>query len=521
MSSVRLSTSSLLLGAALALVACRTVPVKGGGASAGKETQAAKTYPVSRRVPATSTYFIAAARLDQGLAAVRDFLRPVGKLEPFADPANLDQALRGEMGFSPLDPADLAEVGLAMDGNVALFGELTPTFALPVADKEKLEAATQRLTQGLPIVVSEVGGTTLRVWRDGDDFLAWAVIDSWVFVHIGNTDVEAPNAWFEAITGDGPKLSHDADLDWARQHARGEQALGLVRWPALAAVVRAKADRADERTPQCDALNGALAAALGRMAIGAELAPGKVQGEMFVEVAPPLLASLTAHVAPAPDAAYRGLAGEAGLAIDLGVDLAWLGRSLAPFDTRDCGEMVELVSELDPADWEDPAAAALGGPTFSSYHLALLGGTLGFGGADIQGVGWFGVIDEGRARQALAQIGPIRAGAAGAVKVEMIDVPGAASPVELSFSGGALKVGMGKGLIAKLTAGGGAAAGPGELFGLAVRPDKVPDLIAALSAFGGDEAAMLARFVSEYRTLGLRAGLGDGGVVFQGGFELR
>jgi hypothetical protein len=504
----------------LALVlACGPAGKKGGGpGSGGKEAAAAKAYPVTRRVPADVSWFIAAQRLDRGVGAVRDMFRALSSMERSIDPARVDEKLRRDMGFSPLAAQDLADAGFAVDKNVAAWGKPWPTLLVPVASPERVNALLDELTHGDKVVVSEVHGATLHVEHDHDVFFAWVMLDDALLVHVGPEGEDA-GAWLEEILSSGPKLSHEADLDWAREHAHGDEALGLVRWPAFAGSIRTF-DRADSRSPSCDAKNAAIAASLGRVAIGAALADGKVQGEAYAELSPIAGAALVGHVAPAPDAAYTSLRATAGFSLDVGVDLDWVGETLGPIADRDCGALPDLLHELELHDLADPLSRELGGPTLSSYHVALLGGSVGLGGVDVQGAGTFAVADEGRVRSLLGELGGSKKIQVNGVTGEAIDVPGAAQPVRFTLGGGVLRAGMGAGVLEKLVPGG-PPAGPSELAGFAIVPDKLKDMMGALSAFGGDDLSRLVTFLEGFRTVGARADLQDRALVLQGGFELR
>lgn len=490
------------------------------GPGGGREAKAVAAYPIARRIPADVSYTFMSRRVDLVIGALRDLLRPFGKIEDEFDVAALDREARSEFGLSPLDPADLADTGVAMDRNLALFGDPLPVLAVPVADGDKLSALIGRLHRGAPTVVSEIAGTTLSVVRNRDEFVAWAIFDGWLFVHFGLTSLETTTGWFEAISGAGPKLSHSDDLDWAQAKAPGSDFLGLVRWAPLLAGL-GPLDESLSHTADCEALRARAAQAMGRFALGASLAEGKAMGQIFVELAEPVRAALAEHVAPGPDAAYRQIAAEAGMTFDLDVDLGWLGKALAPYGRRECGGPLDVFAELDLDEWSDPVAGMVGARPMSSYHFALLGGGVSFSGADVQAVGWFGVLDENSLRGLIGQLGPSQRRQIGPSAVEEVQVPGAASPVIYDVGGGVMRMATGKGLPERLFA---KAAAPGPAEGVAgfwLRPEKVSDLVAALGAFGGREVALLATFLAQYKFVGVTSAMAPGGVTFQGGFELR
>ena len=511
----------------VALAACGGAGKRGaGGLPGGKESGATPVFPVTRKIPGQVTFFAATARLDHAAQLVRDLLAPLGRVEDDAAPPRVDQFLRAQLGFSPISPADLADAGLAVERNFAVFSTgLLPTFVLPVADPARLNERLARLTQGVKMVVSEHRGLNLTAIREGEFFLAWTMIDDWLLVHIGAEPVEpSTTAWLNEILDSKASLAQQQDLEWAwQQKAAGqEQALGLARMPALFTAARAL-DRPDTRTPACDQMNAAIAQVFGRVAVSAALAEGKADARGFVELAPAASTGLTAHVAAPPEAAYLGLREQAGFALSAGVDLDWLGKLVKPYQSWDCGIAPALLKETDLDELEDPLTAELGKRAVTSYHVALLGGKAGFSGVDLKAVGFFGVTDEAAVKNLLGQLGQGEVTKVNGVEVVRVSIVGAAQPLEYVLGGGTLRVAMGAGLVAKLLAGGQPAARPSgaELVSLAVRPDLLPDLLGALQLLGGRELDAVARFLGEFKWLRAASSAENGGLRLTGGFELR
>jgi hypothetical protein len=525
MASRRLRSLPLVVSAALLLVvaACGPSGKNPAGPGLGKESAAAAAYPVVRRLPGNVTMFAAAARLDAAAGLLRDAIRPFARVDRDADLGRVDEELRRMFGFSPISAADLADAGFAVDRNVAVYSTgLLPTFLVPVADAARLGERLGTLTREWRVVVSEHRGLTLTAIKDGDLFVAWTMVDDWWLVHIGSQKLESSTTtWVNELLDTKATLAFEPDLDWAWQQA-GERkaALGLVRGNLLATAVR-QLDRPDTRSPTCDALNQRIIGGLGRAAVAATIDPGKLDAQIFAELTG--AGDLQAHTAPAPDATYLGLRGEAGLALSLGVDLPWLGGTMKDLQSWDCGILPRLVRELELDDAADPIQAMTGTRPFTSYHVAVLGGQAGFSGVDLQAVAYAHVADEGAARNLLGQLGQAQRVKVGGTEVTQVSIPGAVEPLEYVLGGGVMKGAMGRGLMARLlgAASKDAPAGARELVALAVRPDKIPDLVAALQLVGGGDAEVVARLLGEFKWFQAAVASEPTGVRVTGGFELR
>jgi hypothetical protein len=499
-----------------------TGPAHLGG---GKESGAAAVFPVTRRIPGNATMFLATARLDHGVQLVRDLLKPLGRAEEQADPAKLDQLFRKEIGFSPISAADLADFGFAVDRDFAVYSTaFLPTFVLPVADAAKVNERIAKLAQGSRMVVSEHRGLNLSVIRESDVFVGWAISGDYLFVHVGGTELEKSTTdWLNEILDAKATLATQDDLEWAWQRAEGQkEALGLARTPALFAAARAF-DRPDTHSPECDQMNARIAGAFGRVAVSAALSEGKADARGFLELAPAAASALAAHVALPPDSAYLSIREQAGLSLGAGVDLGWFGPLVKTVRSRDCGIVPELIAESDLDDVEDPLTKELGKRALSSYHVALLGGSAGFTGVDVQAVGFFGVVDEAAVKGLVGQLGGGDAETVSGQPATKLSIPGSVQPLEYSFAPGVLHAAMGPGLLAKLLGNTKPLSqGPApEIFSLALRPDKLPDLLSALQLVGGHDAEILARIIGEYRWMRAAVTSENGGVRVVAGFELR
>jgi hypothetical protein len=511
---------------ACAISACATGKSNGPGhLGSGKESGAAAVFPLTRRVPGNVTMFVATARLDQAVQLLRDAIKPLGRVENDADPAKIDKLLRGAIGFSPISPADLADFGLAVDRDFAVYSTaFLPTFVIPVADAARVNERIGKLTQGTRLVVSEHRGLNLSVIRESDVFVAWTVSGEYLFLHVGAEAIEkSSTAWLNELLDSKAPLANQDDLEWAWQKAEGQkEALGFARTPALFAAARAL-DRPDTHTPACDQMNTQIASAFGRVALSAALAEGKADLRGFVELAPAAATALGARLAPVPDSAFLSLREQAGFALGAGIDLDWIGALVKSVGSRDCGIVPALVHESELDEVEDPVHKEIGKRAFSSYHLALLGGSAGFSGVDVQAVGYFGVVDEGAVRQHVGELGSGNSTKVNGADVVQVGIPGAVQPLQYTLGQGALRAAMGPGLMAKLLANTKPLSnGPyPELFHFAIRPDKLPDLLSALQLLGGREMEVLAKVIAEYKWMRAGVTLENGGVRVVGGFELR
>ncbi len=521
--------ASFVLLFLLATVAPACVPVAKQGGSGhlggGKESAAAPGFPVTRKLPGNVTMFAASARLDQAVQLIRDVLKPLGRAEENADPARLDAYMRKQIGTSPISAADLADFGFAVERNFAIYSTgFLPTFVLPVADATRVNERLGKLLQGAKLVVSEHRGLNLTVIREGNMFVAWVNTGEWLFVHIGAEGSEpSTTAWLNEILDSKSALALQDDLEWAWQRAEGQKdALGFVRAPALFAAARVL-DRPETHTPACDQMNASIASAFGRIAVSGALAEGKADLRGFVELSPPASSALAAHVGGVPDSAFLSLREQAGFAISAGIDLDWVGPLARSYQSYDCGIVPRFIKETDLDEVADPLTKELGRRAVSSYHVALMGGSVSFSGADVQAVAFLGVVDPGALKSLLGQLGSGQTTKVSGVDVVQVSIPGASQPLEYTLGGGALHAAMGPGLMAKLLANTKPLSnGPSpEIMSFAVRPDKLPDLLSALQLVGGHDAEILAHWLGEYRWIRTAITSENGGVRVVGGFELR
>lgn len=495
---------------------------------------------MTRQVPAGVTYVLAVGRIGAASQALADLVGPL--FRQTAKVGSVDDLFRKDLGFSPLSPADLAGRGVSVEGSAAVFSTgIFPTFAIPVADRAKLEEFIGRAAAGKKVGVVERAGVSVWIVRsEGAPTTSWAFVGDWLFVHVAAPTHEKDElAWLADIVAAGKKggLAAEADLAWAIAQA-GERVdlVGLVRPGAVADALRPIEEAEGLRGGTgCADVEARAAGALRRVALAAALAEGKVDATAFFELSPEAAAAVDAHVAAPPDGAFLSARDEAVVFLSFGVDLDWLGALGRDFGVSGCGVWFEALRDLDLAGARDPfGAVAGGGKLFTSYHLALLGLVPKGDALEVSAIAWLGLSNEAFVREQLdsMMLAPFRKrDQVKGVEVTSIDlsslgVPGLTEPIRLVLSGGALRVAYGPGALDRLLAGGGAS-GPRELASFGLRVDKLADLATALrrlmEATGQQPEAgeVVARLFSEYRWLGLRAWREGDGVRVAGGFELR
>jgi hypothetical protein len=459
---------------------------------------------------------------------------PFGGSQGFAQ--MIDQELRRSLGMSPIDPADLAQHGFAVDGSAAIFSSAVfPTFLIPVADRGRVEKLIEAATKKTTVIVAERRGIHYTTWTSGELMLGFAVIEGYLVLHVGLAELEkGQTAWLDEVLDAGAGIAIEGDAAWAFDQAGPrKEALGVVRAAALGDALRALEDKLKTRDAKgCEAIEKATAGLVGRVAFSASLGDGKVDGAVFLEVSKAGTAAVAKHLAASPDARYLTARGAAGFHASTGLDLDWTSALAREFGKRGCGSIWALLAELELWRLSDPFAALQGKRIFSSYHAAVLETRVVGQNLDMKAVAWLGVADDAALQQVfdLFVAGPFRSSRTVAGQpVTRLDLSllGWTEPIDFIKGAGALRVGIGAGMIERLLSGNAGPAGARELFSLRFQSDKFTDLAAPLGWLarktGASErdAEEVARMLARFRWFALSATLEDAGIRMAGGFELR
>lgn len=156
----------------------------------------AAAFPAARWVPGNPTYVIAARTMRDAQRAFGDLVDTFG-IVVGVEPSMISAELQRILAVDPLSPDALANIGIDLDGGVAVFSEaVNPTFVMHLASPPALQAFLdgQRergmVTQSVVVDGSEVFSTKL----DDRVRLSWVVDSDWLWVHIGGPD--EGTAWF-------------------------------------------------------------------------------------------------------------------------------------------------------------------------------------------------------------------------------------------------------------------------------------------------------------------------------------
>lgn len=515
----------LVVLAAAGGASCGSGPRQGTTPTAPPSPAVAK-FPVVAKVPAHASYVGAFARLDQATTFLRDSVRP------FESPEVVDDFFRRRLGLSPIDPADLAEHGFALDRGVAMFSTgLMPTFVIPISDAAKVTAALERILRDETVLVREHRGLRVTSTKTDDIGLAWAIQGDWLVVHVTAPQVEKALDWLDEIV-DATAGAAVEDFAWALERAGSDAgAVGVIRVQLLLDAMKLidPIIAGPDAKERCQEAYARLDGTFGRVAVYGSMGEGSVTGGAFIELAEATHATLSRRVAGPPEKGYLAHRKDAAIALDLAVDIDWLA-SLGRDEGASCGLASELIDELDLTQLSNPI------PGVTSYHVALLDLRQVGSSIDLGVMGWLGVGDEGRVRKwidlripRMAQLA-MRTREVGGVEVKEIplDLVGINGSAGWALGNGSLRFAVGRGVMEKLLGDASAAGGDSrELAALLVQPDKMPDLepladlLTNAVGLSGWEAKALVTALSAFRMIQLTATLETGGVRVVGGFSLR
>jgi len=287
---------------------------------------AAKTYPAARWIPAHPTYAIAARSVGDAQRAAADLLGSIGMLVGM-DTRDGARIIRGVLGIDAMAADALAEVGIDLDGSMAVFSEaVSPTLVVHLAAPAKARAFVDRLRAGaVEVRVEQAAGTeVLTVALAGGLRVSWAIADEWLWIHAAlPVGPDEGTAWLTASRKPGAP-AWDGTWQWAvSSGGQGERPalLGFFDLRALLASL-------SPRLPAALACMK-LVEPVGRVAVAFEAGTGGLGGRVALELGGAAAPGLQRAVLPAP-AGWAGAAGGAPLSVQWNLDLAAVRAHLAP-----------------------------------------------------------------------------------------------------------------------------------------------------------------------------------------------
>jgi hypothetical protein len=292
-----------------------------------------RAYPAAVWVPAGASYAVLARSVAHAAFALRELVTPVWLAATSSTPAQIDAELRAWLGFSPLQPAELAAIGVDPAGGFAAYAtELSPTLVVAVADRDRLRTFVDRRRPAVGATAREIGGIAMTAWQLGGGAALWlAELDGWLAVHVSEPDTELdPAAWVHALLAARAGANAARALGVADSIAVARQRLAPgSAMPSLVGLARADAIAASvsERFPAAGRCASVLALATGEVVFGAELEPdAAVRVVGVVELGLPLAAQLGGAVAPSPPAGYAAYRERAGVFAAYAVDAGLVAR---------------------------------------------------------------------------------------------------------------------------------------------------------------------------------------------------
>ncbi|MEJ7603650.1 MAG: hypothetical protein WKG01_37530 [Kofleriaceae bacterium] len=300
--------------------------VFGCGGSAAKPTRpdiaAPGEYPGLRFVPARPTYAFAAR-------SVREAQRGFGDLaDTFGLPVDVDRVrlggeLRGMFGVDPLSPEAVAEIGIDLDGGIAVFSAATdPTFVVHLAAPAETTAFLDRRRAQAPKTQSVVidGSEIFSARIAGSVGISWTVDRDWLWVHFAFGADPEDTSWFTARNQPATP-SWTADWAWASGTTASPSVLGFVD-------VRALLGKLSSRIATARACVS-LVEPVSRVAVAVEArSGGRVAAKLALDVGPSS-AALRKAILPAPEG-FASVASGAPVSAQWNLDLTYALAALRP-----------------------------------------------------------------------------------------------------------------------------------------------------------------------------------------------
>lgn len=298
------------------LVALGTVGCGGGRPQAQQAApvaivlpESAKRYPATRFLPAKPTYAIAARTVRDAQRSVRDAFDGLGPL--FAiDAAAVGRELLRMFAIDPLDPDALEDIGVDLDGGIAVFSEgVNPNIVVRLKSPAQLQSWVETLrghgmgTQSVVVDGAEIFTTGAGRAGKAELSVSWVIVDEWCWIHLHLPGVpDDGTRWFtESRKPTGADWA--ADWDHAYKSAGGDPSfVGFFDLPRVLAIVMPKAPDALACVKLLDPIQ--------RVAIALDGDGKRVDARLAFDVGP-ASAAIAKLLAPVPEgwnAAARGAA---------------------------------------------------------------------------------------------------------------------------------------------------------------------------------------------------------------------
>jgi len=323
---------------AMLVVACHPHAGAGGG---GHVSPYVGTYPALRWVPADATFVVTTRHTSDAVAILRELGNVAGVLVD-ADLSELEDEMRRHLGFDPLSTDSLTEIGVDVNGGVAIFSQgLSPTFAIPLSDPAHIASLIEQLRAGgVAVEVSREQGIDVYTFAgDRDVHLHWAIADRWLFVHVEITDEhEGELAWYRALRSADGGFASGPDLAAAQARAvRPAAPAPRVIDPAGGAATAAPPMLGVVKLAELRARLARLGAKrdcldVGRATGRAFLAAGADGKDTTAAIAVEVTGTGPADAIIAGPAGWARARGDAAMQAEWNVDLDKVGALIAPCD---------------------------------------------------------------------------------------------------------------------------------------------------------------------------------------------
>lgn len=321
----------------------------------------ATVFPAARWVPGRPTYVFAAPTMRDAQHSFGEVVATVGMAVGIEE-LSLSGELTRILGVDPQSDTALAEIGVDLDGSVAMFSDdIDPTFVVHLSSPTALGAfldgrrQTGLVTQSVMVDGDEVFSATV----DADLRIEWTVDKDWLWVHVAGPH-DIGTQWFTAS-------KHPADTAWVPRWQAAQQlaqkAAGLVGFVDLHDLLARGATHATS-----------LAACARRfeevrgVSVVVEGEGNSVAGTLAIDLGP-AAGALAQHVL-APPPGWAAASAKAPLSVQWNLDLQAVAAWAQPcmLGGLDLAALVEpygvrsgraFVYTLDPDDKSGTGAVAI------------------------------------------------------------------------------------------------------------------------------------------------------------------
>jgi hypothetical protein len=514
----------------LSLAACpgRTIPAStGAGGSTTDPSPQLPHFPVLGFIPPEVSFLVVGRQVAATTEGLRAFLEPFQELDRGLTPARIDRELRREIGVGLLDSGDLTDAGFDPTGDIAVFSDgRSISFALPVANDQRLRAFLDTQTRTMTTHVRTYRGLLVTSWKQGwrgrgaftrlDRYLLINLVEGKALEPKGAAADKkeaadklpwraAPHAWLDAIlaaraarrtvTGAKPLQRAIAALP------PGQDLIGFVDVRAMNQALNGWTRR-DKHS--CSGLDRDLEL-VRRVVAGIKLRRRAARGTLVVDLASPASEGLKRATAAGPVLPAK-LRHQAPLCGSWHVDPAYLAGLVERLGRRRCGALFELVRELR---WlarvvrrRRVALAHLGGRGIAAAVIAA--GRSG-AGVDVRAGLAAPCPDEAARRYFTSQL-PLETGGPTMTKGRSIHRVTTARPLHASprlcLDDGMMRLTSGQGVMALMLEPA-PKPSPGRLFSLRLEPGRIADVRALLRLLEDPPATTAAsgRSTRSYRDL--------------------